>query len=29
MADSLDMPIIDLNEAVEAIHALIHAIDAS
>jgi hypothetical protein len=29
MASSLDMPIIDLDEAVEAIHALIHAIDTS
>lgn len=29
MASSLDMPITDLDEAVEAIHALIHAIDTS
>lgn len=29
MANSLDMPITDLNEAVEAIHTLIHAIDTS
>ena len=29
MASSLDMPVVNLNEAVEAIHALIHAIDAS
>jgi hypothetical protein len=29
MASSLDMPITDLNEAVEAIHVLIHAIDTS
>jgi hypothetical protein len=28
MASSLDMPITDLNEAVEVVHALIHAIDA-
>jgi hypothetical protein len=29
MASSLDIPIIDLDETVEAIHAFIHAIDAS
>jgi hypothetical protein len=29
MASSLDMPITNLDEAVEAIHALIHAIDTS
>jgi hypothetical protein len=29
MASSLDMPITDLNEAVEAIHAPIQAIDKS
>jgi hypothetical protein len=29
MASSLDMPIIDLDEAVDAIHAFIHAIDTS
>jgi hypothetical protein len=29
MASSLDMPITDLDEAVEVVHALIHAIDAS
>lgn len=29
MASSLDMPITDLNEAVEVVHALINAIDAS
>jgi hypothetical protein len=29
IANSLDMPIIDLNAAVEAIHALIDAIDTS
>jgi hypothetical protein len=29
MASNLDMPITDLTEAVEAIHALIHAIDTS
>ena len=29
MASSLDMPIADLNEAVEVIHMLIHAIDTS
>ena len=29
MASSLDMPITDLNEAVEVIHALIQAIDTS
>jgi hypothetical protein len=29
MASSLDMPITNLNEAVEAVHALIHAIDTS
>ncbi len=29
MASSLDMPVTDLNEAVEAIHELIHAIDTS
>jgi hypothetical protein len=29
MAGSLDMPITDLDEAVEVVHALIHAIDTS
>jgi hypothetical protein len=29
MASSLDMPIIDLSEAVDVIHAFIHAIDTS
>jgi hypothetical protein len=29
MASSLDMPITDLDEAVEVVHALIHAIDTS
>ena len=29
MASSLDMPIIDLDEAVDVIHAFIHAIDTS
>jgi hypothetical protein len=29
MASSLDMSITDLDEAVEIIHALIHAIDTS
>jgi len=29
MASSLDMPITDLNQAVEVVHALIHAIDTS
>jgi hypothetical protein len=29
MANSLGMPITDLNEAVEVTHALIHAIDTS
>jgi Nucleotidyl transferase AbiEii toxin, Type IV TA system len=29
MANSLDMPITDLDEAVEVVHALIHAIDTS
>jgi hypothetical protein len=29
MASGLDMQITDLNEAVEVIHALIHAIDTS
>lgn len=29
MASSLGMPITDLNEAVEVVHALIHAIDTS
>jgi len=29
MASGLDMPIIDLDEAVDVIHALIRAIDVS
>jgi hypothetical protein len=29
MASSLDMPIIDLDEAIEVIHAFIYAIDTS
>jgi hypothetical protein len=29
MASSLDMPITDLDEAVEVVHALIDAIDTS
>jgi hypothetical protein len=29
MASSLDMPVIDLDEAVDVIHALIRAIDVS
>jgi hypothetical protein len=29
MASSLDMPITELDEAVEVVHAFIHAIDTS
>jgi hypothetical protein len=29
MASSLDMPIIDLDEAINVIHAFIYAIDTS